>query len=176
MMNGKIWVESVLNKGSTFSFTIYAKKSDVHADIEENIRVSDIEMQENEFTGCKILLAEDIEINCIVLMALLDNSGIEFDIAENGKIACEKYAANPELYDMIFMDIQMPEMDGFAATEIIRSSEYSNAKTVPIIAMTANAFREDIDQCLAAGMDGHIAKPIELDKVTEIIRKFYSSQ
>lgn len=171
MMGGEIWVESEPGKGSRFIFTTCVKvaKNPMTA-------LPGTEPQSEKITtfpGCRILLAEDIEINREVIIALMDGSGVTFDIAENGRIACEKYCADPERYHMIFMDIQMPEMDGLSATECIRASACPNASDIPIIAMTANAFREDVETYLAAGMNGHLAKPIEIEKVLETVQKYY---
>jgi len=124
------------------------------------------------FRGCSILLAEDVDINREIVLALLEPAELEIDCAENGAIAVEMFLANPGKYDMIFMDLQMPEMDGYTATRKIRSSGMSGASEVPIFAMTANVFREDIERCLEAGMNGHIAKPLDFDEVTKVLRKY----
>ena len=119
------------------------------------------------FSGRRILLAEDIEINREIVLALLEPTGITIDCAENGKIAVGMFSENPCKYDMIFMDLQMPEMGGLEATRVIRALDAPNSKTIPIIAMTANVFKEDIDKCLDAGMDGHIGKPLNLGEVLQ---------
>jgi len=105
-------------------------------------------------------------------MALLENTGIQIDIAENGLIAVRKFTDNPDKYNMIVMDVQMPEMDGYEATRTIRALDISNAKSIPIIAMTANAFKEDVDKCIACGMNDHLAKPIDLEAVIRKISLF----
>ena len=84
----------------------------------------------------------------------------------------EKFSADPEKYNTILMDIQMPEMDGYKATQIIRAMDNDRAKKIPIIAMTANVFREDIEKCYASGMNGHIGKPVDLNEVMEMLRKY----
>jgi signal transduction histidine kinase/DNA-binding response OmpR family regulator len=127
--------------------------------------------QIDRFDGYHLLLAEDIDINREIVLALLEPTAVAIDTAENGKEAVEKYSQNPGKYDMIFMDIQMPEMDGYEATRRIRAME-SSGKKVPIIAMTANVFREDIERCLEAGMDGHIGKPLDLDEVLIKLRTY----
>jgi two-component system, sensor histidine kinase and response regulator len=94
---------------------------------------------------------------------------LKIDCAENGVEAVRMFSEDPVKYELIFMDVQMPEMDGYEATRRIRSLDAPNGKTVPIIAMTANAFRENIDECLAAGMNDHVGKPIDLEKVIEAL-------
>jgi signal transduction histidine kinase/CheY-like chemotaxis protein len=127
--------------------------------------------QIDRFEGYHILLAEDIDINREIVFALLEPTAIAIDIAENGKEAVEKYRRNPDKYDMIFMDIQMPEMDGYEATRRIRTLELSG-KNIPIIAMTANVVREDIERCLEAGMNGHVGKPLDMDEVLTKLRTY----
>jgi CheY-like chemotaxis protein len=124
------------------------------------------------FAGHKILLAEDIDINREIFFALLDNTGLDIETAENGRIALEKFAADPHAYDMILMDVQMPEMDGHEASIAIRALDIPYAGEVPIIAMTANVFKEDIDRCLASGMVDHIGKPIEQTLLMATLRRY----
>ena len=126
----------------------------------------------DRFEGCTVLLVEDVEINREIVMTLLEETLLTIDCAENGRIAVEKFTKNPEKYDVIFMDIQMPEMDGYEASETIRSLDLPNAKDVPIIAMTANAFREDIEKCLSVGMNSHVSKPINFEEVLDMLRKY----
>ena len=114
-----------------------------------------------DFSKYHLLLVEDIEINREIVMTLLEETGVIIDIAENGVEALEKFDANGDKYDLVFMDIHMPIMDGHEATEKIRAGTKASAKQLPIIAMTANAFKEDIDRCKASGMNDHIAKPID---------------
>ena len=115
------------------------------------------------FAGYRILLAEDVDINREIFFALLDGTGLDIDVAENGRIAVEKFKASPEAYNLILMDVQMPEMDGHAASIAIRGLDFPYAGEIPIIAMTANIFKEDIEKCLASGMNGHLGKPIDND-------------
>jgi len=122
-----------------------------------------------DLSGVKILLAEDVEINKEIFLALLEETRISVDSAENGLIAVEKFKENYDKYDLIIMDIQMPEMDGYQATRTIRGLDIPKAKTIPIIAMTANAFKEDIDRCLESGMNDHLSKPIDEKSVIEKI-------
>jgi len=127
-----------------------------------------------DFAGKSILLAEDIDINREIVATLLEPTNVKIDCAVNGIEAFEMYCENHERYDLILMDIQMPEMDGFEATRRIRALENPTAKTVPIIAMTANVFREDVEKCIDAGMDGHIGKPIDFDDVIQTLSKWLS--
>jgi CheY-like chemotaxis protein len=127
-----------------------------------------------QFEGHCILLAEDIEINCEIVMALLEPTLLKIDCAENGKEAVRMFGEAPDKYDMIFMDVQMPEMDGYEATRKIRSLDIPGAKDIPIIAMTANVFREDVEKCLEAGMNDHVGKPIDFDEVIKILCKYLS--
>jgi CheY-like chemotaxis protein len=126
-----------------------------------------------DFSEVSLLLAEDIEINREIFMALLEETKVSIDIAENGCVAVGKFQDNPDKYDLIIMDVQMPEMDGYEATQTIRSLELERASTIPIIAMTANAFKEDVDRCLQSGMNDHLTKPIDEKALIEKIA-FYS--
>ena len=122
------------------------------------------------FAGNCVLLADDVEINREIVLAMLEPTFLEIDCAENGAEAVRMFCEAPDKYNMILMDIQMPEMDGYEATRRIRAFGNSKAKTVPIIAMTANVFREDIDKCMEVGMNGHIGKPINFDEVIQKLR------
>jgi signal transduction histidine kinase/DNA-binding response OmpR family regulator len=126
----------------------------------------------DNFAGKRMLLAEDVDINREIVISLLEPSSLIIDCAENGAQALKLFMDNPEKYDFIFMDVQMPKMDGYEATRLIRASGAPNAKTIPIIAMTANVFREDIEKCLAAGMNAHVGKPLDLDEVLTILRTY----
>jgi CheY-like chemotaxis protein len=118
------------------------------------------------------LVVDDVEINREILIALLEPTKLKISSAENGTEEVKLYGVHPERYDFIFMDVQMPEMDGFEATRRIREMDTPNAKTIPIVAMTANVFREDIEQCLAADMNDHVGKPLELEEVLDKLRKY----
>ena len=117
------------------------------------------------FRGYRILVAEDVEVNREIVMALLESTELEVDTAENGRVAYEMFRDNPGAYDLIVMDVQMPEMDGYKATRLIRELDFKRAKDIPIIAMTANVFREDIEKCISCGMNDHLGKPIDYDKM-----------
>lgn len=124
------------------------------------------------FLGNRILLVEDVEINREIVQELLRASGVAIDCAENGSEALRLFSAAPEIYDLILMDIHMPEMDGYEATRRIRALDVPQAKSVPIIATTANVFREDIEKCMAAGMSGHVGKPIDRDEIFQRLVEF----
>ena len=129
-------------------------------------------MLEDIFKGKHILLADDVKINREIVKAQLAATKIEIDCAVNGKEAVAMFLDSPGKYEMIFMDIQMPEMDGLEATQTIRSMDIPEAKTIPIVAMTANVFREDIENCLEAGMNDHIGKPLDLMVVIAKIKQY----
>jgi len=124
------------------------------------------------FSGRRLLLVEDVDINREIVMELLDPTGIEIDCAANGRDAVRMFSEAPHIYDVIFMDVQMPEMDGYEATRRIRDLKYLEAKTIRIIAMTANVFREDIEKCLEAGMDNHLGKPLDFNEVINMLRRY----
>ncbi|MDL2313876.1 response regulator [Desulfovibrio sp. OttesenSCG-928-C14] len=124
------------------------------------------------FSQYRVLLAEDIDINREIVYSLLEESGLNIDSAANGREAFEMFQASPGRYQMIFMDIHMPEVDGYEATALIRGLGSQEARNIPIVAMTANVFREDIEKCLAAGMNDHIGKPISLNEMLEKLTKY----
>jgi len=128
--------------------------------------------QDNAVQGMRILVVDDIEVNQIILVKILSALGGACDTAGNGQEALEKFeASQPGAYDLILMDVQMPVMDGYAATKAIRASSHPSAKTVPIIAMTANAFVDDVREAIASGMDAHIAKPVQIETMKATIRQ-----
>lgn len=120
-----------------------------------------------DFSGVTLLLAEDVPINQEIFIALLEETKIRIDVVENGMEAVQKFKDYSDRYDAIIMDIQMPVMNGYEATEIIRAMDLDKAKSIPIIALTADAFKEDINKCLACGMNDHLKKPIEIEVVFE---------
>ncbi|MDR2193167.1 MAG: response regulator [Treponema sp.] len=122
--------------------------------------------------GKLLLVAEDIEINQEILSSILEETKVSFEFAENGIKAVDKFKEKGEKYDLILMDVQMPELDGLAATQQIRALGTEAAATIPIIAMTANAFNEDINACLAAGMNGHLAKPIDISELMKTLSEY----
>jgi signal transduction histidine kinase/DNA-binding response OmpR family regulator len=135
--------------------------------------------EKGEFRGRHILLVEDVEINREIVLTLLEPTELVIDCAEDGKTAFDMYRRMPDAYNMIFMDIQMPNMDGYEATRLIREFEQEKSelshtplRRVPIVAMTANVFREDVEKCILAGMDDHIGKPLILSEVIKKLRKY----
>ena len=173
-MGGTIDVESELGQGSCFEVLIDLR-------IAEDRFVSSAEQAEkdepagNVLKGMRFLCAEDNEINAEILMELLKIEGAECTICENGKRVLEAFEQSaPGDYDMILMDVQMPVMNGYEATKAIRRSSHELAKTIPIIAMTANAFSEDIQHSLAAGMNAHVSKPVEMKVLEKTIRSIKS--
>jgi PAS domain S-box-containing protein len=140
--------------------------------IEGEVKLPDDETSAGIFHGKRVLFAEDVEVNREILIALMEPTEIDLVVAENGVEAVEKFKAEPTSYDMILMDMQMPEMDGCDATREIRALGTKWAKNIPIVAMTANVFREDVERCLAAGMNDHIGKPIDIGEVMSKLRHY----
>ena len=170
LMGGDIGVESQPGNGSRFTFHITAQQAQILNSVGTETAQQG---EEFSFEGLRILLVDDIEINREILMALLESSGAVFTCAENGLMAVELFERSPDDFDMILMDIQMPELDGYGATKRIRAMEYPHAKAIPIIAMTANVFREDVNRCLESGMNAHLGKPLEITEVIRMIKRFY---
>jgi CheY-like chemotaxis protein len=123
-----------------------------------------------------LLIAEDIEINREILSAILAETKVAIDYAEDGNEAVAIFRDNPTKYSLILMDINMPEMNGYDATKTIRALDLEKAKTIPIIAMTANVFKEDIDKCIKCGMNGHTGKPVDIDALLEILNEYLFSE
>jgi len=165
IMGGSISVESEKNVGSTFTVTIPVQVAECpkKAETPENLV---------ELEGRRVLLAEDMPENAEIVMDLLELEGVETEHAENGQIALDMLSqAEDWYYDAVLMDIRMPVMDGLEATRRIRSQDNAYAKTVPIIALTANAFESDIRATMDAGMNYHLSKPADADLLYEILRK-----
>jgi len=159
LMQGTIWIESELGKGAKFIFTINVKKGTV----KEQTAASPVEIKAADLNlkAFTILAAEDMDFNREVLAKYLEKTGVNIDFAENGKIAVDKYKENPDKYNLILMDINMPEMNGDEATIQIRAFEKEqNRKPIIIVAMTADVFKEDVEKCLSVGMNDHISKPV----------------
>ncbi|MDR1947456.1 MAG: response regulator [Desulfovibrio sp.] len=129
----------------------------------------------DDFSGFRMMLAEDVDINREIVCTLLEPTHLEIECAENGAEALRMFREAPDGYDLIFMDVQMPEMDGFEATRTIRALDVPQARSVPIVAMTANVFREDIEACLASGMNDHVGKPLSLEEILAKLRLYLPS-
>jgi len=157
IMGGTITVDSEPNKGTKFIVSVEFKTI-MHQDVDITVRTKD----NYDFTGKSVLLVEDNMINQEIANALLEGVNFKVDVAGNGSEALEKIKqAKDGQYDVILMDIQMPVMDGYEATEAIRALDNDYCKKVPIIAMTANVFAEDKLKAMNAGMNGHVSKPID---------------
>jgi CheY-like chemotaxis protein/nitrogen-specific signal transduction histidine kinase len=183
MMNGRIWVESEYGQGAAFRFTIQAKvgrKLKMAGTEEPSAKKS--RFPEKDLAGTRILLAEDVEINREIVLAILEPFGLTITCAKNGREAVELFEEHPQDYDIIFMDIHMPEMDGYEATRRIRIFEETRRRDeecsgeVPIIAMTANVFTGDIVKCREAGMNDHVGKPLDLIEVMVKLKHYASGE
>jgi CheY-like chemotaxis protein len=173
LMGGELRVDSSPNKGSSFNFEITVEQGKAISPPQNsaiNVSTGD---EEEKFSGKAIILAEDVEINREIVISLFEDTALVIDCAVNGIEAVEQYKASPEKYSLILMDIHMPEMDGYEATQKIRTFEKEQNKTpVPIIAMTANVFKEDVEKCLEAGMTGHLGKPIDFEELLKMLEKY----
>lgn len=183
MMNGTIQVESEKNKGSRFTVTLYLKQQDMAGENpgEENesgeALTADGRLPQVSFEGRRVLLAEDNELNREIAEELIGETGVELETAENGEEAFRMYAERGAgYYDLIFMDIQMPVMNGYEATKRIRSCGQEDAGMIPIVAMTANAFVEDIMESRQAGMNEHISKPLDPDCLMDCMARWLNKE
>ena len=162
-MGGTITVESKLGEGSCFTVVI-------PFEIDTNAKPDGKKDFNEDISGIRVLLAEDNELNAEIAEFMLTESGAEVETVNNGLEAVQHFeASEPGTYDVILMDVMMPVMDGLTATRTIRALERQDAKTIPIIAMTANAFKEDAEKCIEAGMNAHIAKPLNDEKIKQTI-------
>ena len=167
LMNGTIQCVSAEGEGTTFTVRIPLTKA---AELPHSTQVPE-GVSSGDLTGVKLLVAEDNDMNWEVVSELLGVYGIRCDRAENGRVCVDMLNAAPEgTYDLVMMDVQMPVLNGRDAARALRTSAREDLRRIPIMAMTADAFAEDVQMCLDAGMDAHVAKPIELDKVLSTIR------
>ena len=166
LMGGKIECQSKEGEGTTFIVTL-------ELEVSENEKNADFqEENDSDLTGMKILVAEDMDVNWEIISTLLEMYGIKCRRAENGKVAVDTLRnIQSDEFDVVFMDIQMPVMNGLEATREIRKLENPHAASIPIIAMTADAFSENVAECFEAGMNAHIAKPIDINNVVRELKK-----
>ena len=173
LMNGTIEVESEKGKGTTFTVTVTLTDSDRRSSSYEGDTGS--VREKTDLRGRRVLLAEDVPVNTEIIIMVLSMREIEAEHARNGRIAVEMFAGHEEgYYDAILMDMRMPEMDGLEATRRIRAMDRPDAKTIPIIALTANAFDEDVQHSMQAGLNTHLSKPVEPDVLFETLEGLLS--
>ena len=179
LMGGSIWVESELGRGTVFTFDVPVQKveksdnSRSHNESESQIEdTEETSTDENIFKGKRMLLVEDVDINREIIIALLEYTGLQIDTAEDGAEGIAKFEAAHNSYDLILTDINMPNIDGYELAKHIRASGLMNADTIPIVAMTANISREDVELCIASGMNSHLAKPIDMDALIGCLKKY----
>jgi CheY-like chemotaxis protein len=169
-MDGDIICESIQGKGTRFTFVVnfpVGSEADV---IEKEV----VTKEEIDLEGKRILLVEDNELNQEIATEILEEFGFVVEVADDGQIAVDAISKSQvEYYDVVLMDIQMPNMDGYEATRIIRQLENKDLANIPIVAVTANAFDEDVKKAVDAGMNGHISKPIEVDKLIGLLTEIF---
>ena len=171
-MDGSIQVESRQNKGTSITVILSHRIADRES-VEMSRRESPVSV-EDKFKGKRLLLAEDNDLNAEISMELLAGLGFEVQRAEDGKVCVDMLRqAGAGYYDLILMDIQMPNMDGYEAARTIRSFD-DEKKDIPIIALTDNAFEEDRQNALAAGMNEHVAKPVDMDKLDRVLMEIFT--
>lgn len=168
-MGGTIEVHSRLGEGSTFKVTIPYKIVP-----ESEIPVHEEKVEDGSIENMRILLVEDNKLNVEIAQLLLEDAGAVVTVADNGQEALNIYEKREAgSFDAILMDLMMPVMDGYTATRRIRMSGKADSASIPIIAMTANAFSEDIKKCREAGMNAHLAKPMDIQKVIQTLKRYY---
>ena len=170
LMGGSIECESALNEGTTFVVKIPLGIAEDRSVSPENAGKSAAE--NDDLRGVRVLIAEDNEINWEIISGMLSGFGVDCTRAENGRICVDKLkSSEPDTYSVVLMDIQMPVMNGLDATRELRACKRADLRSIPIVAMTADAFAEDVQNCIEAGMNAHVAKPIQIDKVLSVIRR-----
>lgn len=173
LMKGKIYVETAPNEGTEFIIKVEFKLAE---EIISEAEQENISAQNMNFSQKKLLLVDDIEVNREIAKMLLEGNGFIVDTAADGAEAVEKFSASkPGDFDAILMDIQMPIMDGYEATKKIRALDNPALAKIPILAMTANAFSEDVQAAKDAGMDGHIAKPIDIPQMMQTLAEVFNN-
>ena len=172
LMDGTIECDSTVDVGTTFTVCIPLTA----ATVDELPEIHEPTVDKNsDLRGLHILIAEDNDINWEIISMMLEDCGMICDRAENGRQCVDKLTGTePGTYDFVFMDVQMPHLNGLEATRDIRAADREDLKNIPIAAMTADAFAEDVQGCIDAGMNAHISKPIEIDKVLSTIRLLLS--
>lgn len=171
-MNGTIEVKSEEGVGSTFVITLPFRLATEQSQEQQQQEREEI-VESASIAGCRLLLVEDNELNVEIAEMLLEDQGAQVMVVADGQQAVDRFVSEPPgTFDVILMDVMMPVMDGLTATRRIRELDREDAKTMPIIAMTANAYDEDVKQCLDAGMNAHLAKPLQMDLVVAVIGKY----
>ena len=161
-------VDTFMSKPLSASNVIYEFQQALHRKNQHKIKADHVTLE-----GRRVLIVEDMEVNAEIMKMILEMQGMDSEHAENGKIAVEMFSDKPPgYYSAVLMDIRMPVMDGLQATEEIRKLDRTDAKKIPIIAMTANAFDEDVQRSLQAGMNAHLAKPVEPEILFKTLREF----
>lgn len=181
LMNGTIEVSSELNRGSLFTVTLefqIAEQEEAAQETPADAGIYETDKEEqNGLEGRRFLVAEDNEINGEILLELLDLEGAVCEIQVNGQLAADRFIGSaPGSFDAILMDVQMPVLNGYEATKKIRNSGHEEARTIPIVAMTANAFAEDVQEAMDAGMDAHVAKPIDMEVLKETLNRLLNER
>ena len=189
MMGGKITVSSKKGEGTEFIVTLTLRnceEGEDEADYSDTVQMQALdgeahpvqkEKKRADLAGRIILMAEDVEQNAEILEDLLSLEEVDTEHAKNGEIAVQMFTDMPAgYYDVILMDVRMPVMDGLTAARAIRALDRPDAKTIPIVAMTANVFDEDVQRSLQAGMNAHLSKPVEPDKLYETLTKLISER
>ena len=170
MMNGSISVASKKGAGSEFTVSVTLKNGESRETARTAGDCDGMEAKQTDLAGRRVLLAEDMEMNAEIMMDLLSLEDIEADHAKNGRIAADMFESSaPGTYAAILMDVRMPEMDGLEAAAAIRAMDREDAKRIPIIALTANAFDEDVQRSLQAGMNAHLSKPVDADHLIQVM-------
>ena len=169
-------MESEPGKGTVFTITFYFHYEETQPDTQEAHTAAlseDGTPQETDYARKRVLIVEDTEINMEIMMELLDMAGVQVETACNGREAVQMVAEHPEgYYDLVFMDIQMPVMDGYEATRHIRRMDRNDAHTIPILAVSANTLASDVKNAIDAGMNDHIPKPVDYESVEKALRQY----